>query len=413
MELWQMVVADHGNIEELCREVLRATGTGPNSRAELFADLQDELERHIAAQQSVIYPALSGHERMASYVADLERKQDEILRELDRLAARPDKDSHDWAADFKDLTGSIRHAFTLEENGVMIVARSAFSPAELKHLWRRYERERIASYEADRWHLPQSAMPSRYGLPTGTVFGALAGLAAIGAGALLWNATRSRRPGPRHRRPPPPSSWHPESRFPLYGEPDDDFERRASSHARTYRTTGKGEARPRPAPGQPARRTSRDPNRATMRCSMVPARPRRRPAAALRTTTGSPRPIRRARHRAFRRHCSPAERCHLAALPRPPSAALKRPAQVPARRSRTVSRPSPTDDSCFWRRTRRRRPPGSPGWRSTRGPRCQSCQQLARPRRADRPEPALSMRRKAAEQDGRQCCASQPPSHAR
>ena len=249
MELWQMVVADHGNIEELCREVLRATGTGPNSRAELFADLQDELERHIAAQQSVIYPALSGHERTASYVADLERKQDEILRELDRLAARPDKDSHDWAADFKDLTGSIRHAFTLEENGVMIVARSAFSPAELKHLWRRYERERIASYEADRWHMPQSAMPSRYGLPTGTVFGALAGLAAIGAGALLWNATRSRRPGPRHRRPPPPSAWHPESRFPLYGEPDDDFERRASSHARTYRTTGKGEPRPRPSPG--------------------------------------------------------------------------------------------------------------------------------------------------------------------
>ena len=105
MDLWQMVVSDHANIEELCREVLKATKSGPNSRGELFADLQDELERHIGAHQNVLYPALSHHERTANYVADLERKQDEILRQADELAARPDKDSHDWASDFKDLTG--------------------------------------------------------------------------------------------------------------------------------------------------------------------------------------------------------------------------------------------------------------------------------------------------------------------
>lgn len=243
MELWQMVVADHANIEELCREVLRATGSRPNSRAELFADLQDELERHIAAQQNVLYPALSAHERTAAYLADLEGKQDEILRELDRLAARPDKNSAEWAADFKDLTGSIRHAFTLEENGVMIVARGAFSPEELKHLWRRYEHERIASYEAERWHMPQAMMPSRYGLPTGTVFGVLAGLTAIGAGALLWNATRSSRPGPRQTRPMRGEPWRPEPRpVPERGrfERDPDKYRRSamrqrSSEARTYR----------------------------------------------------------------------------------------------------------------------------------------------------------------------------------
>ncbi|WP_262268525.1 hemerythrin domain-containing protein [Microvirga yunnanensis] len=215
MELWQMVVADHANIEELCREVLRATGSGPNSRAELFADLQDELERHIGAQQNVLYPALSGHERTASYLADLEGKQDEILRELDRLAARPDKDSADWASDFKDLTGSIRHAFTLEENGVMIVARGAFSPPELKHLWRRYERERIASYEAERWHMPQAMMPSRYGLPTGTVFGVLGGLAALGAGALLWSMTRSGHTGSRQTRSVHVPPRRPQPPFPL------------------------------------------------------------------------------------------------------------------------------------------------------------------------------------------------------
>ncbi|WP_114944975.1 hemerythrin domain-containing protein [Microvirga calopogonii] len=250
MELWQMVVADHANIEELCREVLRATGSGPNSRTELFADLQDELERHFAAQQNVLYPALSTHERTASYLTDLESKQEEILRELDRLAARPDKNSADWAADFKELTGSIRHAFTLEENGVMIVARGAFSPDELKHLWRRYERERIASYEAGRWHMPQAMMPSRYGLPTGTVFGVLAGLAAIGAGALLWNMTRSGRAGSRQNRPLHAAPRRPQPPFPLdRGVIDRSLEgsRRgamgqAPSGARTYRAAGSSAA---------------------------------------------------------------------------------------------------------------------------------------------------------------------------
>jgi hypothetical protein len=250
MDLWQMVVSDHANIEELCREVLRATGTGPNSRAELFADLQDELERHIAAQQNVLYPALSGHERTGSYVADLERGQEDILRQLDELAARPNKDSHDWAADFKDLTGSIRHAFTLEENGVMIVARGVFSPSELKSLQRDYERERIASLEARRWHMPQSMMPSRYGLPTGTVFGVLAGLAAVGAGALLWSMNRSGSTSVRQNRPMRPAPRRPQPPFPLEsGVVDRSLEgsrrgsmRQAPSGARTYSGAGAASA---------------------------------------------------------------------------------------------------------------------------------------------------------------------------
>ena len=215
MDLWQMVVSDHANIEELCREVLKATGTGPNSRSELFDDLQDELERHVAAQQNVLYPALAHHDRTATYVADLQRKQDEILRQVDELAARPDKDSHDWAVDFKDLTGSIRHAFTLEENGVMIVARGVFSPSELKSLQRDYERERIASLESSRWHMPQAMMPSRYGLPTGTVFGVLAGVMAVGAGALLWSMNRSGSMGSRQSQPMRPAPRRPEPPFPL------------------------------------------------------------------------------------------------------------------------------------------------------------------------------------------------------
>jgi hypothetical protein len=68
MDLWQMVRADHANIRELCREVLRATGSGPNSRASLFAELDVELERHIRAKERVLYPV---RRRMTAPAANL------------------------------------------------------------------------------------------------------------------------------------------------------------------------------------------------------------------------------------------------------------------------------------------------------------------------------------------------------
>ena len=124
----------------------------------------------------------------------------------------------------------------------MIVARGVFSPSELKSLQRDYERERIASYEARRWHMPQAMMPSRYGLPTGTVFGVLAGMMAVGAGALLWSMNRSGSAGSRQSQPMRAAPRRPQPPFPLEsGVIDRSLEgsRRsgmgqASSGARTY-----------------------------------------------------------------------------------------------------------------------------------------------------------------------------------
>jgi hypothetical protein len=211
MDLWQMVMADQANIMELCREVLRATGHGPNSRAELFADLEDEVERHLAAKETVLYPALAGHERTQTYMSELEPANEEIRRHLDDLAGRQDVNSADWAADFRELESALRRAFTLEQNGVMIVGRGVLTPHEMQGLMRAYEREQISSYQSNRWHLPQSVMPSRYGLPTGMTFGLLAGAAALGAAALLWRSSKPMR----SNAPLRPARRRPEAPFPL------------------------------------------------------------------------------------------------------------------------------------------------------------------------------------------------------
>jgi len=201
MDLWQMVLTDHANIVELCREVLRATGGGPNDRAGLFEELDVELERHFRAEERAIHPALARDDRTRSYLTELGQERQEIRRRMDELAGRPDVNGRDWAQDFKQLAGMISHAFTLEEGGVMTLARTIIEPHELDTMRIAYEREKIASIEARRWHMPQAMMPSRYGASTGMVFGILAGVAAVGTAALLWSQTRQRASSNRPLRP--------------------------------------------------------------------------------------------------------------------------------------------------------------------------------------------------------------------
>ncbi|MGO4387278.1 hemerythrin domain-containing protein [Microvirga sp. 2YAF29] len=227
MNLWQMVLSDHANIEELCREVLRASPSGPNSRAELFADFELELDRHLRAEQNVLYPALAHDGRTESYLSEIDHEHHDIRRRLDALAAQPDKNGRRWSLDFKDLTGIIRHAFTLEENGILVMAHGILPPREADKIRRAYEREKIASYEASRWHLPEAMMPSRYGMPTGMAFGVLAGLLAVGGAAVAWSMSRhgssSRSNRPLHR-----VSRRPERPFPLKAGVVDDRMSRTS-----------------------------------------------------------------------------------------------------------------------------------------------------------------------------------------
>lgn len=217
MDLWRMILSEHANIEELCQEVQGASPHGPNSRAELFADLEDELDRHMTAKQNVIYPALARDGRTETYLRELDDEHRDIRRRLDALSAQSDQNSRRWALDFKELVGVIRHAFSLEENGALVAAHGIFSPQEADTLRRAYEREKIASYEAARWHMPHAMMPSRYGMPTGITFGLLAGALAIGGAALAWSMSRNgqMRAGSRANRPLDPAPRRPQPRFPL------------------------------------------------------------------------------------------------------------------------------------------------------------------------------------------------------
>ncbi|WP_230534244.1 hemerythrin domain-containing protein [Microvirga roseola] len=220
MDLWQMIQNDQANILELCREIQHATNSGTNSRADLFEDLDTEMERHLRAKENVLYPALAREPRTRGYLPELQQEIDEIRDGLDDLSGARDKGSHRWAMDFQEVASTISLYFSLEENGILTVARGSIQGQEAEELRRAYEREKLASLEANRWHMPQSMMPSRYGFSTTTVLGALAGIAAIGAAAFAWRKTRHSHPSNNYRyveqTEMPPSSPFPISRSGVY-----------------------------------------------------------------------------------------------------------------------------------------------------------------------------------------------------
>ena len=209
MDLWQMVLADHANIRELCREILHATGGGPNSRAHLFAELDTELDRHFRAEEKVLYPALARDQRTRNYISEVEQEHEEIRRRLNQLAGHPNKNSRSWALNFNELASTIRLHFSLEENGVLNVARGILDPQEEERLTRAFEREKIAYLQARRWHVPAALVPERYGVSSGMAVGVVAGIAAIWGIALAWRMSHlsQRLSGPvqpvRHRPEPP------------------------------------------------------------------------------------------------------------------------------------------------------------------------------------------------------------------
>jgi hypothetical protein len=210
-----MVLADHANIEELCREVLKATPTGPNSRADLFDDLEDELDGHMRAMQNVVYPALSHDSRTETYLSELEEEHKDIRRRLSALSRQSDMNSRRWALDFNEFASVVRHAFSLEENGLLATAHGVIHPRDAETLRRAYERQKIASYEASRWHMPHAMMPSRYGMPTGMTFGVLAGLLVVGGAAVAWSMSSKTRMASRSNAPLRRARRRPQAPFPL------------------------------------------------------------------------------------------------------------------------------------------------------------------------------------------------------
>jgi hypothetical protein len=185
MDLWQLIGSYRANILELTDEVSGALGGGTKSRSRLFRALEGELERYMGAMESVVHPVLAQDPRTETYLEDLEREHADIRLHLDALAAVKAKDTREWARRFRAFVFALEHYFSLQEHGAFTVARSTLAD-RTEALRRAYEREQIASLQAQRWHIPKALVPARYGVSAGTALGVVLGVLTIAVAAVAW-----------------------------------------------------------------------------------------------------------------------------------------------------------------------------------------------------------------------------------
>jgi hypothetical protein len=195
MDLWQLIGSYRANILQLAEEVAGAIGEGIKSRGRLFRELDRELERYMGAMESVIHPVLAGDPRTHGYVADLEQEHAEIRRHMDDLASAKAKDTREWTRRYRALVFALEHYFSLQEHGAFTVARGTIAE-QSDALRREFQRDQIASLQAQRWGIPKTMAPGGYGVSTGTALGLVLGVLTLAVVAVAWRQ-QSSSPKPR------------------------------------------------------------------------------------------------------------------------------------------------------------------------------------------------------------------------
>lgn len=195
---FQLMENDHAELRSLADDILHsAAGPDAGGRDNQF-DLYDiQLRRHLAVMEDVLLPACRGHDEDRTYGNAIEELHGRIRKELKQLDRR-DKESHGWAAEFRNLTQDVETSFEHHQK-LMDHCRSGH-PDEFSSLSGRYEKAKLRRMRG--W-FDWNRVPSMPSVPGGTVgtaaaaAGAAAALAGAGYAASRWFRSGRRASGRR------------------------------------------------------------------------------------------------------------------------------------------------------------------------------------------------------------------------
>lgn len=190
---------DHAELRSLADDILHSTaGPDAGGRDNQF-DLYDvQLRRHLAVMEDVLLPACTGHDEDRTHgdaIGEMHRRIRKELKALDRR----EKDSHGWAAEFRNLTQDVETAFEHHEK-LMEHCRTGHAD-EYAAMADLYENAKIKRMRGVfDWNRVPS-MPSMPSIPGGTAgtaaaaIGAAAALGAAGYAASRWFRSGRRASG--------------------------------------------------------------------------------------------------------------------------------------------------------------------------------------------------------------------------
>ncbi len=138
-----LLKTDHKHVAKLLKEATAARKA--TKRADLFAEIKNELMLHMRFEETAIYPVLEARKASRGDALEAVVEHAQVKHLLSEIAATEPSDDR-FKARLTVLTEDIRHHVKEEEStgGIFAELRKVLSAEELKELGQRYTEEKSA-----------------------------------------------------------------------------------------------------------------------------------------------------------------------------------------------------------------------------------------------------------------------------
>jgi hypothetical protein len=124
--IYSALAKEHGKLSGLMSRLADTGSDEGTRRAELFAEVRDELLAHSQAEDEVFYSALAGYPPLAEKIAHAREEHEEIETLLAELGAM-DVQHQSWMNKFLRLKDSVSHHVGDEEGEIFPLAGDVLS----------------------------------------------------------------------------------------------------------------------------------------------------------------------------------------------------------------------------------------------------------------------------------------------
>lgn len=139
-DITELVKADHQKVEGLFHQMEGADVVLKNS---LFLQLRQELERHLTAEEEVMYPRTEALSELKEITQDSIEEHQEVRSLLEQLSSLSPAEESDWDKLILELKGCVHHHVNDEENKLLPQMKKLIREEDLVRMGHAFEHSKL------------------------------------------------------------------------------------------------------------------------------------------------------------------------------------------------------------------------------------------------------------------------------
>ena len=147
MDLYQLLKQDHQKAKRLFEQLSDTSDRAVKSRERLFAQLKQELELHTEVEEQHFYPALRDNDETRDLIEEALEEHNEVKEMLEELDGA-DMDHDSWAEQLAELQENVEHHVAEEEMQLFPRAQKVLKKEQADEIAAAIEKEKEAAQKS-------------------------------------------------------------------------------------------------------------------------------------------------------------------------------------------------------------------------------------------------------------------------